>query len=172
RVIKFTKADLLTVFDISGSRPENAFVTATMTIDNSKNVADVHIRSGIYSSDTIFDYWHGYIATRMFSRNACFILKMDKKSFPEIQEIGRRAYEKQTLKKIFSPTNLWVQYTPGNSVIANIKDWFMYGSAIEHLCKDLPIYKLVKTEAPLNTQHCADAGIPSILGIKICPKLV
>uniref|UniRef100_A0A8C6ZJ07 Gastrokine-2 n=1 Tax=Nothoprocta perdicaria TaxID=30464 RepID=A0A8C6ZJ07_NOTPE len=146
RVIKFTKADLLTVFDISGSRPENAFVTATMTIDNSKNVADVHIRSGIYSSDTIFDYWHGYIATRMFSRNACFILKMDKKSFPEIQEIGRRAYEKQTLKKIFSPTNLWVQYTPGNSVIANIKDWFMYGSAIEHLCKDLPIYKLLVIE--------------------------
>lgn len=29
-----------------------------MTIDNKKNYADVHVRSGMYSSDTIFDYQH------------------------------------------------------------------------------------------------------------------
>ncbi|NXD16311.1 GKN2 protein, partial [Nothocercus nigrocapillus] len=113
----------------------------TMTIDNKKNIADVHIRSGVYSSDTIFDYLHGYVAARVFSRNACFILKMNKNSFPELQELGRRAYEKQTLKKLFSPNNLWVEYTPGNSALANIKEWFVYGSAIEHLCRDLPVYR-------------------------------
>ena len=38
--------------------PDNDYVTATMTISNEKNVADVHVRSGMYSSDTIFDYSH------------------------------------------------------------------------------------------------------------------
>ncbi|XP_010227078.1 PREDICTED: gastrokine-2, partial [Tinamus guttatus] len=79
-------------YDLS---PENGLVTATMTIDNKRNLADVHIRSGLYSSDTIFDYQHGYIAARVFSRNACFILKMGKNTFPELREIGRRAYEKE-----------------------------------------------------------------------------
>nr|XP_009667674.1 PREDICTED: gastrokine-2 [Struthio camelus australis] len=151
--------------------PGNDYVTATMTIDNEKNLADVHVRSGAYSSDTIFDYQHGYIATRMFSRNACFILKIEKGSIPELQEIGRLAFEKQTLKKIYSPNDVWVLYEPGNSILANIKEWFLYGKAIENLCRDLPIYKLVKTQAPLDSRACANAGIPSILGIKICEKL-
>ncbi|XP_025937486.1 gastrokine-2 [Apteryx rowi] len=151
--------------------PGNALVTATMSIDNEKYLADVHVRAGEYSSDTIFDYWHGYVATRVFSRNACFILKIEKDSIPELREIGRLAFEKQTLKKIYSPNNLWVQYDTGKSVFANVKEWLIYGKAIENLCRGLPIYKLVKTEAPLNSRACANAGIPSILGIRICPKL-
>lgn len=38
--------------------PNNEYVTGSMTIDNKKNYADVHVRSGLYSSDTIFDYQH------------------------------------------------------------------------------------------------------------------
>ncbi|NXG38515.1 GKN2 protein, partial [Dromaius novaehollandiae] len=113
----------------------------TMTIDNEKDLADVHIRSGLYSSDTIFDYRHGYVATKLYSRNACFILKIEKDSIPELRELGRLAFEKQTLKKIFSPNDVWVEYEPGSSTIANIKEWFVYGRAIENLCRDLPIYR-------------------------------
>lgn len=40
------------------NEPNNDYVTATMTISNEKNLADVHVRSGVYSSDTIFDYSH------------------------------------------------------------------------------------------------------------------
>lgn len=36
--------------------PDNGYVTGTMTIDNGNRIADVHVRSGLYSSDTIFDY--------------------------------------------------------------------------------------------------------------------
>ncbi|XP_062452641.1 gastrokine-2 [Rhea pennata] len=151
--------------------PGNSYVTATMTIDNEKNIADVHVRSGAYSSDTIFDYWHGYVATRLFSRNACFILKMERDFIPELQEIGRLAFEKQTLKKIYSSNNVWVQYEPGNSMLGNMKEWLIYGKPIEHLCRNLPLYRLEKVEAPLNSRDCANAGIPSILGFKICPKI-
>ncbi|NXG76196.1 GKN2 protein, partial [Baryphthengus martii] len=113
----------------------------TMTVHNEKNIVEVHVRSGLYSSDTIFDYSKGYIATRLFSRKACFILKIDKEYIPELEEIGRLAFERQTMKKIYSPNNVWVQFQSGDSVFGTLKDWLLYGSHIEHLCKHLPLYR-------------------------------
>ncbi|NXT91667.1 GKN2 protein, partial [Anhinga rufa] len=112
----------------------------TMTIDNGNKVVDVHVRSGMYSSDTVFDYLHGYIATRLFSRNACYIMKINKNIIPELHEIGRQAFERQTMKKIYSPNNVWVQFQSGGSVFGRPEDWRIYGRAIEQLCKGLPLY--------------------------------
>ncbi|NXC47482.1 GKN2 protein, partial [Penelope pileata] len=113
----------------------------SMTIDNKQNYADVHVRSGLYSSDTIFDYQHGYIATRLFSRNACFILKIDEASIPQLQELGRQAFEIQTMKKIYSPNVMWTEFQPGDALFGSIRELFKYGRPIEQLCKDLPLYK-------------------------------
>lgn len=44
----------------------------------------------------------GYIATRLFSRNACFIMKIDEASIPELQEIGRQAFERQVILQKYS----------------------------------------------------------------------
>lgn len=38
--------------------PVSNYVTGTMTIHNEEHIVDVHVRSGVYSSDTIFDYQH------------------------------------------------------------------------------------------------------------------
>lgn len=38
--------------------PVSNYVTGTMTIHNEEHTVDVHVRSGVYSSDTIFDYQH------------------------------------------------------------------------------------------------------------------
>ncbi|NWS60635.1 GKN2 protein, partial [Chunga burmeisteri] len=113
----------------------------TMTIHNEENIVEVHVRSGRYSSDTIFDYSRGYIATRLFSRNACFIMKISQESIPDLQEIGRLAFEKETMKKIYSPNNVWVQFQSGHSIFGHLKDWLVYGKAIEQLCADLPLYR-------------------------------
>ncbi|NWQ86747.1 GKN2 protein, partial [Burhinus bistriatus] len=113
----------------------------TMTIDSENHVVHVHVRSGLYSSDTIFDYSHGYIATRLFSRNACFIMKINKQYIPELQEIGRLAFERQTMNTVYSPNNVWVQFQSGHSVHGTIKDWLIYGKPIEHLCRGLPLYQ-------------------------------
>ncbi|NXC71482.1 GKN2 protein, partial [Anhinga anhinga] len=112
----------------------------TMTIDNGKKVVDVHVRAGLYSSDTIFDYSSGYIATRLFSRNACFIMKINKNYIPDVKEIGRQAFERQTMKKIYSPNNVWVQFQSDSSVFGKTKDWLIYGRPIERLCEGLPLY--------------------------------
>ncbi|NXU21866.1 GKN2 protein, partial [Thalassarche chlororhynchos] len=113
----------------------------TMTIHNEKNIVEVHVRSGAYSSDTIFDYSHGYIATKLLSQNACFIMKINKKYIPELQEIGRLAFERKTMKSVYSPNNLWVEFQSGHSVLGDIKDWFLYGKSIEQLCAGLPLYQ-------------------------------
>ncbi|NXX79695.1 GKN2 protein, partial [Urocolius indicus] len=113
----------------------------TMTIDNEKHIADVHVRSGLYSSDTIFDYSSGYIATRLFSRKACFILKIEKDYIPELEQIGRLAFERKTIKAIYSPHNLWVEYQSGHSFFNDVKDWFIYGRSIKDLCAGLPLYR-------------------------------
>ncbi|NXX14580.1 GKN2 protein, partial [Podargus strigoides] len=113
----------------------------TMTIDSGNNIVNVHVRSGVYSSDTIFDYSRGYIATRLFSRHACFILKIDKDYIPELREIGRLAFERKTMKTVYSPNNVWVQFQSGDSLFGKIKNWFIYGRAIEQLCSGLPLYQ-------------------------------
>uniref|UniRef100_A0A8C9NSZ0 Gastrokine 2 n=1 Tax=Serinus canaria TaxID=9135 RepID=A0A8C9NSZ0_SERCA len=138
------------------------YVTGTMTIQNKERVVNVHVRSGVYSSDTIFDYPHGYIATKLFSRNACFIMKIKKDLIPDLREIGRL-----TMRDVYSPNNVWARFQPGSSRLGNFKDWILYGKQIEKLCTGLPLYKLVATD-----RNCASAGIPSILGLKICEELI
>ncbi|NXF40063.1 GKN2 protein, partial [Nyctibius bracteatus] len=113
----------------------------TMTIDNENNIAEVHVRSGVYSSDSIFDFSRGYVATKLFSRNACYIMKINKDTLPELREIGRVAYERQTLNRVYSPYNVWVQFQSGRSLLGRIRDWFVYGRAIERLCSGLPLYQ-------------------------------
>uniref|UniRef100_A0A8C3Y635 Gastrokine 2 n=1 Tax=Catharus ustulatus TaxID=91951 RepID=A0A8C3Y635_CATUS len=115
--------------------PVSNYVTGTMTVHNEEHIVDVHVRSGIYSSDTIFDYQHGYIATRLFSRNACFIMKIKKEFIPELHEIGQL--------DVYSPNNVWAQFQPGSSRQGDFKDWVLYGKHIENLCTGLPLYQLV-----------------------------
>ncbi|NWR64819.1 GKN2 protein, partial [Bucorvus abyssinicus] len=113
----------------------------TMTIHNENQIVEVHVRSGQLSSDTIFDYSTGYIATRLFSRKACFILKIEKDYIPELQEIGRLAFERKTMNKIYSPYNVWVEFQSAHSLFRGLKDWFIYGEHIKQLCTGLPLYK-------------------------------
>ncbi|XP_009944711.1 PREDICTED: gastrokine-2 [Leptosomus discolor] len=165
----WTRTSALTAFDLG--ELTNNYVVGTMTIHNENNIVDVNVRSGVYSSDTIFDYSRGYIATRLFARNACFILKIDKDTIPELDQIGRLAFERKTMKTIYSPTSVWTEFQSGDSMFGKIKNFFVYGRQIEQLCTGLPLYELTKTEPRLDVSGCAGAGIPSILGIQICAEL-
>ncbi|XP_060107042.1 gastrokine-2 [Heteronotia binoei] len=147
------------------------YTQQTVTIDNENQVANIHVYGGTCSSDTIFDYKHGYIATRLFSRRACFVYKMEKGYIPELDLIGKLAYEKQMLNKMFSPKNIWVQYEPSNSFFGEIKEWLVFGSSIEKLCKGVPIYKVERVESTVGAGGCAKAGILGILGISICGRI-
>ncbi|XP_004609213.1 gastrokine-2 [Sorex araneus] len=149
-------------------------VQQTMTIDNEKNIAIVNIHSGSCSSTTIFDYKHGYIATRMLSRRACYIMNLNHKSIPALDQLKRYIYENKTLKSMFSDKYTWVKYNPLQSLLTNV-DWFLFGSPIKQLCRDIPLYKGEVVEKPKShvagAGACAKAGILGILGISICADI-
>ncbi|XP_009889197.1 PREDICTED: gastrokine-2-like, partial [Charadrius vociferus] len=121
-------------------------VAGTVTVDKEVHIVDVQVRSGLHSSDTVIDYMHGYIAIRLFSRSACFIVKINKESVPELQEIQRMALEKQNMNTARSPKNMWLQFQSGHSAHGSNKDWLAYGKPIEQLCTGLPLYQLTTTQ--------------------------
>ncbi|KAM6369832.1 gastrokine-2-like [Pluvialis apricaria] len=124
-------------------------VTVAVTVAKDMHIVNIQVRSGLYSSDTIIDYAHGYIAIRLFSRSACFIMKINKESIPELQEIQRLALERQNTNTARSPKNLWLQFQSGHSVRGSNKDWLLYGKPIEQTCTGLPLYQLADTQRVL-----------------------
>eukprot|EP00073_Rattus_norvegicus_P045897 XP_017448045.1 PREDICTED: gastrokine-2 isoform X2 [Rattus norvegicus] len=157
------------VFNIFVPGNNGGNVQETVTIDNQENTATINIHSGSCSSTTIFDYKHGYIASRVLSRRACYIIKMDHKAIPALDKLQRFLYEKQTMNAMASTEYTWVKYNPLKSLITKV-DWFLFGSPIEQLCKHIPLYEGEVATKPreVGTGGCAKVGILGILGISIC----
>ncbi|XP_008252529.1 gastrokine-2 [Oryctolagus cuniculus] len=161
------------VYNIISPSSNGGSVHETVKIDNEKNAAIINIHAGSCSSTTIFDYKHGYIASRLLSRRACFILKMDEK-IPAMDQLKRYIYESQAMNNMFSNEYTWVRYNPLQSLILEA-DWFLFGSPIEHLCEHIPLYKgeiVQKSESDdISAKGCAKAGLLGILGISICADI-
>ncbi|KAL1791085.1 gastrokine-2 [Sigmodon hispidus] len=157
------------VFNIFTPGINGGNVQETVTIDNQKNTATINIHAGSCSSTTIFDYKHGYIASRVLSRRACYILKMDHKAIPALDQLQRYIYEKQTMSTMDSREYTWVRYNPLKSLIMKV-DWFLFGSPIEQLCKHIPLYEgeVVTKPKEESTGACAKVGLLGLLGLSIC----
>ncbi|XP_036986781.2 gastrokine-2 [Artibeus jamaicensis] len=160
------------VYNIISPNNNGGNIQETVTIDSEKNVAIVNIHAGRCSSTTVFDYKHDYIASRMFSRRACYILKMDHKSIPALDQLRRYIYEMQTLNTMLSNKYTWVKYNPLQSLITDLK-WLVFGSPIEQLCRNVPLYKgeVIEKTHDIGAQGCAKAGILGIFGISICADI-
>ncbi|XP_022417010.1 gastrokine-2 isoform X2 [Delphinapterus leucas] len=160
------------VYNIISPTDDGGPIQETMTIDNEKNTAVINIHAGSCSSTTIFDYKHAYIASRVLSRRACYILKMNHKAIPALDQLQRYIFERQALNNMFSDKYIWVKYNPLQSLITDV-DWFLFGSPIRQLCEHIPLYKGEVAEKTHDTgaEGCAKAGLLGILGISICADL-
>ncbi|XP_007938275.1 gastrokine-2 [Orycteropus afer afer] len=160
------------VYNIISPLNNGRTVQETMTIDNEKNIATINIHAGSCSSTTIFDYKHGYIASRLLSRRACYILKMDHKNIPALDQLKRYIYERQALNTMFSNKYTWVKYNPLESLITDV-NWFLFGSPIKNLCNHVPLYKgeVVEKKYAVGAGGCAKAGLLGILGISVCADI-
>ncbi|KAM5227859.1 gastrokine-2 [Ctenodactylus gundi] len=157
------------VYNIFSPSSNGGKIQETVSIDNEKNTATINIHAGSCSSTTIFDYKHGYIASRILSRRACYIVKMNHKAIPALDMLQRYIFERQTMEAMSSDMYTWVRYNPIQSLIAKA-DWFLFGSPIEHLCKHIPLYhaEVVEKSHDIGVGGCAKAGLLGILGISIC----
>ncbi|XP_070092374.1 gastrokine-2 isoform X2 [Equus caballus] len=81
------------VYNIISQVNNGGSVQETVTIDSEKEVATINIHAGSCSSTTIFDYKHGYIASRLLSRRACYILKMNRQTTPSLEQLKQSIYE-------------------------------------------------------------------------------
>ncbi|XP_021554918.1 gastrokine-2 [Neomonachus schauinslandi] len=171
-VIFGTQSHGYEVYNIISPNNNGGNLQETVTIDNQKNIAIVNIHAGSCSSTTIFDYKHGYIASRVLSRRACYILKMDHKAIPALDELKRYIYEKQAMKNMYSDKYLWVKYNPLQSLIMHI-DWFLFGSPIRQLCSHVPLYKGEVVDKIYNVRAdvCSRTGFLGIFGISICASV-
>ncbi|XP_006201601.1 gastrokine-2 [Vicugna pacos] len=160
------------VYNIISPTNDGGQVQETMTIDNEKNTAIINIHEGSLSSTTIFDYKHGYIATRVLCRRACYILKMNHQAIPALDQLKRYIFERQTLNNMLSSKYIWVKYNPLQSLITDVS-WFLFGSPIKHLCEHVPLYKgeVVEKTHYDSAKGCAKAGLRSIFDISICADL-
>ncbi|XP_019825358.1 gastrokine-2 [Bos indicus] len=157
------------VYNIISPTDKGGQIQETMTIDNENNAAIINIHAGSCSSTTIFDYKHGYIALRVLSRRACYILKMDHKAIPALDQLKRYIFERKALNSMFSDKYIWVKYNPLKSLITHV-DWFLFGSPIRQLCEHVPLYQGEVADKTHNTGAgvCAKAGLLGILGISVC----
>ncbi|XP_046516661.1 gastrokine-2 isoform X1 [Equus quagga] len=161
------------VYNIISQVNNGGSVQETVTIDSEKETATINIHAGSCSSTTIFDYKHGYIASRLLSRRACYILKMNRQTTPSLDQLKQSIYETKALNNIFSNKYIWVKYNPLQSLITHM-DWFLFGSPIKQLCKDVPLYKGEVAGEILNNVgagSCAKAGLLGIFGISICADI-
>ncbi|XP_074143248.1 gastrokine-2 isoform X2 [Sminthopsis crassicaudata] len=150
--------------------PANNGGQETVQIENEKNIAIINVNAGKCSSTTIFDYKHGYVASRLLSRRACYIMKMDHENIPALDELKRYVYERKEMQSMFSPKYTWVKYNPIQSLLTDI-DWFLFGSPIEKLCKHVPLYKGEVVKEKSGAKGCAKVGLLGILHIGICADI-
>ncbi|CAK6435154.1 unnamed protein product [Pipistrellus nathusii] len=157
------------VYNIISPNNNGGNIQETVTIDNEKNTAIVNIHAGSCSSTTVFDYKHGYIASRILSRRACYVMKMNHDAIPALDQLKRFLYERKALNTMSSNEYTWVKYNPLQSWFTDMK-WFFFGSPIEKLCKHLPLYKAEVVTKPhdAGAHGCVKAGLLGILGISIC----
>ncbi|XP_006863059.1 PREDICTED: gastrokine-2 [Chrysochloris asiatica] len=160
------------VYNIINPVNNGGNVQETVTIDNEKNTAIINVHAGSCSSTTVFDYKHGYIASRLLSRRACYILKMNHENIPALDQLKRFIFERKALNTMFSNKYTWVKYNPLESLITDV-NWFLFGSPIENLCKHIPLYKgeVVEKTHDIGAGGCAKAGVLGILGISICADI-
>ncbi|XP_058406638.1 gastrokine-2 [Diceros bicornis minor] len=160
------------VYNIISQVNNGGSVQETVTIDSEKDIAIINVHAGLCSSTTIFDYKHGYIASRVLSRRACYILKMNRQTTPTLDQLKQHIYDMQALDNIFSNKYIWVKYNPLQSLITNV-DWLLFGSPTEQLCKHVPLYKgeVVGDTDNVRAGACAKAGLLGIFGISICADI-
>ncbi|XP_029457645.1 gastrokine-2 [Rhinatrema bivittatum] len=142
-------------------------VHQTVNINNKNNIANINSHAGMCSSNSIFDYGRGLIATRLLSRRACYVGRMNREIFPSLQELRQLAYNQKMQRFIPFPRQVRLQYSSAKSPFVDIAQ---FGPHIEAMCRAIPTYpvQLEENDFFFETAGCAKAGLLGIFGISVC----
>ncbi|XP_043926822.1 pulmonary surfactant-associated protein C-like [Protopterus annectens] len=128
------------------------------TVNDKENVATFYISEGNISATLVYDYNNGVVGYRASHDNLCLLLKMDKNSFPSIDDVIHSLNKNQTLPGA-QQLNL---YQTGSLVV----DRTVLGKTVNILCQNVPIYFAQQNEGSkrlFSYQKCWKVGF-----VKVC----
>ncbi|XP_078522782.1 gastrokine-1-like [Lissotriton helveticus] len=140
-------------------------VHQAVNINNQDNVANINNFNGWDSWDAILDYNRGLYATRVFSKKACIVTKMNKAVFPTLAQLSKAVQEKKASGD--APPRK-VTYAVIHTPVKDVSD---FGGHIESMCRGLPTYSAAETQGSelfSGYGECSSSSIITILGITMC----
>nr|XP_060643337.1 gastrokine-1 [Anolis sagrei ordinatus] len=151
----------------------------SVSIDNQKQVVNVDNNNGWHSWNTVWDYPSGYVATRILSKKACIVSKMNPEVMPDVTTLPDTIRIKQVRTK-----GGFLQVSPGDRtkgpaqkevtyIVSSkrITDLTPYGKNIQALCKGIPTYQSYEAKGrsfAYFSGSCWRADILCVLGISYC----
>ncbi|XP_039383246.1 gastrokine-1-like [Mauremys reevesii] len=108
----------------------------TVSINNDKHVANIDSNNGWNSWNSVWDYGNGYIATRILSKKACIIAKMNKNVMPDVVQLPQLIKEKKEAGSR-GPPPVELQFTVSKTTVSDLAP---YGKSVEFMCKGIPTY--------------------------------
>ncbi|XP_036878038.1 gastrokine-1 [Manis javanica] len=145
----------------------------SVSVNNDNNVANVDNNNGWNSWNTLLDYGTGFVATRLFSKKACIVHRMNKNYMPSLQALDVLVKEKKLQGKGPGgppPKGLIYSVNPDK-----VNDLHQYGKSISVMCKGIPTYmaeEIVGASLAFNSEKCISADILWILNISFCGRAV
>ncbi|CAM2108594.1 unnamed protein product [Caretta caretta] len=146
----------------------------TVSINNDKHVANIDSNNGWNSWHSVWDYGNGFISTRILSKKACIIAKINEKVMPDVVELPQLIKEKMKAGSR-GPPPVELRFTVSET---RVSDLALYGKSVEAMCRGIPTY--VAREARDNfffysgqcfKTNIMDIVIASLLGVFLTPSL-
>ncbi|XP_019401458.1 PREDICTED: gastrokine-1 [Crocodylus porosus] len=137
-----------------------------VSVDYDKNVAIVTSNNGQQSWVSVLDYKTGFLATRIFSKKTCILVKMNKDKMPGIEALPKALDEMKKPEGQRPPPNE-LRYTVSEK---KIQDITQYGEDIAALCHGLPAYEAHMMQGAnfFYLGGCLNLNILYILRMDLC----
>ncbi|XP_074979480.1 gastrokine-1-like [Caretta caretta] len=138
----------------------------TVSINNDKHVANIDSNNGWNSWNSVWDYGNGFISTRILSKKACIIAKINEKVMPDVVELPQLIKEKMKAGSR-GPPPVELRFTVSET---RVSDLALYGKSVEAMCRGIPTY--VAREARDNfffySGQCFKTNIMDVMTFNYC----
>ncbi|XP_053872719.1 gastrokine-1-like [Malaclemys terrapin pileata] len=136
----------------------------TVSINNDKHVANIDSNNGWSSWSSVWDYGNGYIATRILSKKACIIAKMNKNVMPDILELPQLIKEKKEAGSR-GPPPVELQFAVSKT---RVSDLAQYGKSVESMCRGIPTYVAREAHGDNYSGQCFKTNIMHTMTLNYC----
>ncbi|XP_049640534.1 gastrokine-3-like [Suncus etruscus] len=143
--------------------------TQSIHVNALRGIVSIRDNNVLSEWDGILDYKNALLVTKLFSKMACVLTKMDQDTFPTLDDF-RKALYKQDIKH--SPSTRGLTYTV---LPTRVKNLAQYGMAIKDMCREVPTYFAHQHKEgaalAIDPDSCFELHLLSFMGLSICGEI-